>query len=859
MLKGDESLESKERYYRNITAATALLHDLGKFIRRSKIDKNYKHWEHSYKYIKMYFKGYNCVDEDTVELIANIAALHHKDELNKTINQAKKKNDKKRLNQLNEIKETLNKLNTEKYSNEFKIVKKVIVGDLDSCSERKLYRDDEDSVKIKKELHVVNAQSEYSPLMNTFCILNNTLCSCSKKIKYDKYTYFEPNSLLEFKNKETKFQRPAIEISPKIKYNLRNFENEIKQLTNFKELTFEDCINLWNFLLKKYTSFICSSKWERLKEISLYNHTQTTAATAVSVYKEEDLKNKCGEYCIIHGRIFDIQNYIYHGINSNVKKPMQRIFTRSFLISLVNILIPNMLVKKINLYTFNILFCGGGTFTVLIPNEYKIIEKAKNFMNEISKKVGELFNNKIYLEYEVEKIGLKTDNDRTRYEKGFKKASMNLYEKKYNRSIINLIYDDFKEYKKCKNCGINYAIDNKNKTSNICTTCELEDKWINITKNNSIENFYIDYNNVTLEDIKNPEKFTQKKIKKGTPIICFSYDQGEKIKSEYPIIDVYDIGKTCIRKRYDKCEKCYGKDVCDGPLKDDSDTNQLVSLDCFSYIIATAKIDVDDFQFLLYHVYPRKSIDEVYNFSISRLANTSSLFNLFFSMHLRRIIEDKFKDSVMILYAGGDDIMITGNWEDVVSAVLSIKEEMIKFTNASTGNDNITITAGILFHNSKKPFNLVVQGVGQLLEKGKDNGKDCVNLNGNILSFDNLKDVSYISTDLVKDKLEKKIINRSLLFKMQKLIKMISSEDDIEKMRAYAMYNYLINSEIKEKKFDENKDKDIQIKKEISQILESFIINDKKDYKPGHKYAKEKSIIEFAIRKSRERRNSNEL
>lgn len=853
-------MDKNNKYYKDITAAAALLHDLGKFIRRTKIEKN-KHWELSYKYIKKYFKGFKSISDEQIDLIAGMAALHHKAELNTTISKMK---DKTRLKQLNEMKTILDSLKSKVDKTEYKIIEKIITGDLDSCSERKLFRD-EDSQKVKKDLEVKNAQSEYSPLVCLFSTLNNILSKDSNTIKYKNYIYFEPNSVDNFKNNNIELQVFSKKMPEMIKEDLNLFEKDIDSLKKFKKCTFEDYINSWNFLLKKYTSLICSSKWEFIKDISLYNHIQTTAATAVSVYKEDHLKNNCGEYLIIHGRIYNIQNYIYDGINSNIEKPMQRVFTKSFIISLINILIPNILVKRIGLYTFNILFSGGGTFTVLIPDEDIIKNESIKIMDDIRDQLGDIFNNKIYLEYAVEKIGFKIEkNDRTGYEKGFKTASMNLYEKKYNRSIEHLIYDDSKEYFKCENCGINYVKDSNEKK---CCTCSLEDAWIKASKNKDIKDFYIDYNNVNLEDIKDPNNFTKNKIKEGTPIICFSYDEADRIKEQYPIIDVYDIGKTYIKKTYAKCTSCYGKDICDGPLKsDEGDDTHLVSLDCFSHmsendtIIATAKVDVDDFQFLLYHVYPRKIMSEVYNFSISRLANTSSFFNLFFSMHLRRVLEEKFKDSLMILYAGGDDIMITGNWEKVVEAVLSIKEEMRKITgaNKAENTDNITITSGILFHNSQRPFNLVVKEVGNILEQGKKSGKNCVNLNGNILTFKELEDVLSISDDLVNDKLRKNIINRSLLFKMNELIKIVSSNDDIERMRAYAIYNYLINSEIKDKKFDEDFKKNNETKKEIMRILETIIIKDKSKHNKNHKYAKEKSIIEFAIRKSRERINSDE-
>ncbi|URZ03975.1 type III-A CRISPR-associated protein Cas10/Csm1 [Clostridium felsineum] len=851
-------MDKNEIYYKNVTAAAALLHDLGKFTRRAKEDKkSWTHWEFSYKYINKYFKGFNCIDDEMLEAIASLAALHHYD--SKQYKRIKGYKDKKRKNELIEIEEFYEKT-VKKDKAYADILNKIMIGDIQSSCERKVVKYNNSYIRewnfdckhknsckhnhectYKCRYNITYNGTEESPIKNIFTTLNNILNNNENEKNYNEYTYFQPGSLLELGYRKVNLRDKKENIIPKIKEDLDGFKSDLETIKSFKNLKIEDCINSWNFPYKKYASFICSSKWETIKDVSLYNHSQTTAAIAVST-----LPKKNENFYTIHGKIYDIQKYIYHEINSNIEKPMQRIYVRSFLISLINILIPHILVRELGLYIFNIVFCGGGTFTIIMPRDEQLVTKAKDLIDKLIHKIQNTFENKIFIEYEMDEIQVKLVKNRMYYEECFKPISTRLYEKKYNRNIESLVYDDSKKYKKCKNCNINYKVNKEN--SEQCTICSIEEKWIK--SKFSIENLCIDYNKVSIEDISCPEKFIYENIEDEVPIICFSQKQAEKLKKRYAVVDVYDIGKNYIKKSYEKCENCFGKDICDGPVEKNKKLDQFYSLDCFANksendsIIATAKIDVDDFEFLLYFVYPRLIIDTVYNFSISRLANTAMFFNLFFSMHLKKLIEDKFKDNIMILYAGGDDIMFTGNWESVVEAVRVIKEEFKSYTNTTNDkDDNLTITSSIKFHSSKRPFNLIVDDIESQLTVAKDEGKNCVNLNKRLLTYEELEEVIDAS-DILEDYVEKKYINRRTLYKLNTILQMCSSKDETDRMRARSIYHYLIESEIKRNKLLTN-----VIKEKVKDRLDVLV----KPRRVVSEYIKEKSIVEFAIRKTRRR------
>lgn len=863
----------KNSKYIDITAAAGLLHDLGKFERRADSENRKSHYENSYHSILESLSGIGGFNENEVQSIAGIALLHHtkcvsenKIEWIKTTKKIKTDKARKRaLEKYNLLLEGTKKLDEE----ERIILNKIIDGDIDSSSERRIFNSKQFRIIIKELGEVINREdiescsypglskndiekiindrgsSEKSPVTNLLGTLNNIL-SENRVIDFKDFKCFMPMGIGDFKE-------PIEYETENVKENtlncLSSFKNDMEILKNVGVDNRKVNINCINYIYKKHAMFVPASKWEKIRDVSLYNHSQLTAAIGVCRYIDREIRGR--DYISLQGRIFNIQNYIYHGINSHIEKPMKRIFVRSHLISLLNIMIPYIITKKLGLFGFNILFANGGSFHILLPMTYK--ENAEKIMNEIKKETEDLFENKIFIEFITEKIKFKTKDDRMRYEKGFKTGSIKLYNKKYSRNIDNLLYRDKEEYNKCKNCGINYSLDHeKSENSNeYCSICSIENKWME-SYNIDLYNLKINYEDLNIRNISCPEKFS--KIRKGTPVICFSHDKAEEIKKEHPIIDVYEIGKTYIYKNYEKCKNCRGLNTtCDGPIVENKySNNQMISLDCFSHmsnndsIIATAKIDVDDFQFLLYHTYPTQILYEVYNFSVSRVANTSMLFNLFFAMHLRNIISKEYSDSVMIIYSGGDDILITGQWESIMDAVIKINNELKKFTMSTNNENNITISSSILFHKAKRPFNYVVKEVGELLERCKADNKNCINFNGNLISYDELENANSISNKLIEHYKEKNL-NRLVFYKMKKLIDKASLGSDIEKMRAYAEYTYLINDQLMKKSIKK------EAVEEINTLLKQLILTDNSKCIVDRKYNMEKIAIEIALRKSRER------
>lgn len=139
-------------------------------------------------------------------------------------------------------------------------------------------------------------------------------------------------------------------------------------------------------LLKKYASTMPSAAYKSKSDISLYDHSKTTAALAVSRYlfnRDGDVKltqkDDLNCYLAIEGDISGIQKFIF-----KISSPQEaqsgmskRLRGRSLYLTLLCDAIATYIAEELELCEANILFCGGGRFTIIGPETwYKLTTKA---------------------------------------------------------------------------------------------------------------------------------------------------------------------------------------------------------------------------------------------------------------------------------------------------------------------------------------------------------------------------------------------------------------------------------------------------------------------------------------------------
>lgn len=282
----------------------------------------------------------------------------------------------------------------------------------------------------------------------------------------------------------------------------KKFTSEISQLSYYYDF------NTVLALLKKYTSTIPSAAYVDKPDISLYDHSKTTAALALCRYlyyadsDDKPLKTKEDNdiYLVVNGDISGIQNFIFkvsspQDAQSGMSK---RLRGRSLYLTLINEAITSYIIEELDLCEANIIFCGGGRFTVICPNTKKAILKLEEIKDKVNKWFIRDFNAELYLAlvyHNCNGEGLADFGNITQI------LSNKLSEDKKHKFVNNLDevfnFDEKIKYGNlCSVCG-------KPSEETICGDCRHHEKLGQRAANaDYLIKIYVDYNNFKNIDFK---------------------------------------------------------------------------------------------------------------------------------------------------------------------------------------------------------------------------------------------------------------------------------------------------------------------------------------------------------------------
>lgn len=127
------------------------------------------------------------------------------------------------------------------------------------------------------------------------------------------------------------------------------------------------------------------------------------------------------------------------------------------------------------------------------------------------------------------------------------------------------------------------------------------------------------------------------------------------------------------------------------------------------------KADVDYLGFLFQYGLRRR--DKVQDrFTISRLAQLSRMMDLYFTGYLKGLLHREFP-STYTVYAGGDDLLLIGPWRQTLKLAQRINETFRAYTGE---NPNITLSAGLTLLKANYPVNRAVWEAEEFLETAKE-------------------------------------------------------------------------------------------------------------------------------------------
>ena len=527
-------------------------------------------------------------------------------------------------------------------------------------------------------------------------------------------------------------------------------------------------------LMRKYTSTIPSAAYKSVSDISLYDHSKTTAALATCRYLfslEEKLfktKDEQEVYLVINGDISGIQKFIYkistpEDAQSGMSK---RLRGRSLYLTLLSEAVTSRIINDLGLNASNVIFCGGGRFTIIAPNTDKVKISLDSIRDDLNNFFINKFNAELYLSLVTQEA---CGDDLKNFNNILDKLNAKFNSDKKHKFVNNLDkvfeieqkvnYDDL-----CPVCGNKLEKTNED----FCFECqdheELGQKAANA---NYILRYGADFE---LED----SSFFIDFLKVGFIFKKSSSDVLKIVQANPDVkFTVYKLNDTNFLKLADNIKsdnvsfdfKFLGNNVPNikgKPLY----FQHLAQISKGADKLGVLKMDVDNLGTLFSEGF--NHLDK--GSSISKISSLSFYMDVFFSGVINNLVKkyrvytspegltdyteikldfdndkimsvykaesDSLKNAtstIYVNYSGGDDLLVLGPYDDIINFAHDFRSEFKKWT---AQNPSINISAGITIVSSKFPIGKAADMAEGFLESSKNCGRDRITVFNEVLSWD---------------------------------------------------------------------------------------------------------------------------
>ncbi|RMG27985.1 MAG: type III-A CRISPR-associated protein Cas10/Csm1, partial [Methanobacteriota archaeon] len=599
----------------------ALFHDIGKFQYRAE-KTNVRHEENSANFIREYLGKHSCL-KDCLEEAIRIAASHHDPSSGNTA-----------LRQADHV----------------------------AAGER----EDEE------------AQQARRPLLSVFTHIANIRPNVSAQVEK---RYFLPGAI-DYRNV---FPEPLDEtrlddeqwLMEQHREPWENFLKDIKAIPG--DLSFPALVNTLLSVLEKWTARVSSAGYKSVPDISLYDHLRTVAAYA-DCYAEADDKEK--PFLVIEADVSGIQHFIYRIANvsdSDAKGTAKTLRGRSFYIGVLADAVATYLLEELGLLNVHLLLNGGGGFTILAPNQKAVQDRLPELRKEINDWLFQEFQGEIALNLVWEAF---SEDEIQIFGKVKRQMLVKIGEEKYHRHFDRIgdeqfwrpkAFDEEQIVQLCKWCG-NYTKKEENRT---CSTCRLHKDIGQILPHSATillvhaAGIEFDKSSTYLPIPFSTFNQTWVLIREGSGKQTV-YDILRTVISQLPKdveVDVIRLNKTdFLEHRFTQLSGAHGAGVGfqfrflgnHAPKDEHGDVLSFEELSHLSDgypMLGVLRMDVDSLGAIFAH-----GFDEDHQ-TISRIANLSRLFVLFFSGYINKLAK---KHNVYINYSGGDDLFVVGGWTQVI-------------------------------------------------------------------------------------------------------------------------------------------------------------------------------------------------
>lgn len=491
-------------------------------------------------------------------------------------------------------------------------------------------------------------------------------------------------------------------------------------------------------LLYRYASFIPANG--QSPDVSLYDQTRVASAIGICLYdtlKEQPL-NPEKPMLLIGADFSGIQSYIYQIVSKHAGKNLKG---RSFYLRLLSDAVLGCLIKRLNLYNANIIYDSGGCFYLLAPNTRTVKDAFEDAVGYIEKQMFQSHQTSLYVAIECIEVSREEIGNHSSAN-GLSNIWQALFakrdRKKQNRfgHLIEANYSDFFSPKDVDGkkrdaiTGNDFSKDDEVvKFNGDQLISRLNDQQIKLGKalkecdciavteseascwkeHVSIQPAYIGryYYLLSFKDVRNNVEF----IKEHASDISIRLLNGRHGDCDYILPS--DMTHCVVDLEF------YGGNTFNGNTFEEMCDNDNLSR------LGVLRMDVDNLGSVFQSGIPKEKA------SLTRYAALSRSFDFFFSGYINNIVlREENAEKSFIVYSGGDDLFIVGEWNTVIRIAKTIREDFREYTCA---NPAFSISGGVAILTTKFP--IIAGAEESALEESNAKGHACHGKSKDSISF----------------------------------------------------------------------------------------------------------------------------
>jgi CRISPR-associated protein Csm1 len=479
-------------------------------------------------------------------------------------------------------------------------------------------------------------------------------------------------------------------------------------------------INLLEATVDKIPS---STDVNQLVDVSLFDHLKTTAGIAACIYdylaEQEifdykqalfDAKTSaqfydCPMFLMFACDISGIQSFIYDISGSGALKQLR---ARSLYLELLMEHVVDTLLERLELSRANLMYTGGGHAYIILPNTVQARTEIDNLTQELNEWFLEnygigLYMASAYVECSANDFMNKGD-DKTRYSNIFRNLSQALSNSKAARytatQLARMNYNmqaNFDHTRECSECHrSDTTIDSNGK-------CELCSSLGDISADLVHKNVF-----VVQGQAQATSNAPTLKLPFGARLALYTDKQYCAQTPDAIRIYTKNDWHTGINLATHLWMGDYTADTDFQGISYYADHSASLEPGIGVKRLGVLRADVDNLGETFTSGIPENKI------SISRTATLSRALSYFFKSEINKILEQQ-NYLVQIIYSGGDDLFLVGNWNDIIHAAADIRNAFAEYV----GNDTLTLSAGVGIFPDKYPIARMARGTGALEDAAK--------------------------------------------------------------------------------------------------------------------------------------------